>query len=85
LNPGLTVYLRRWVEQGRTGDEATPVALAERCQSGRQWRVRDRLSEAEVRQLVKAFQAGTTKHELAERYGISLSSVKRVLRRQRGA
>jgi hypothetical protein len=83
LNPGLAVYLRRWVGEGRPGDKATPVASAEGGQPGRQWRVRDRLSEADVRELVEAFRTGTTKHELVERYGISLSSVKRVLRRCR--
>jgi hypothetical protein len=42
--------------------------------------VRDRLSDADVRELETRFRAGTAKHVLASEYGISLSSVKRVLR-----
>jgi hypothetical protein len=45
--------------------------------------VRERLSEADLSELVASFQAGTPKQELAARYGISLSSVKRVLRKAR--
>jgi hypothetical protein len=81
LNPGLVVYLRGWVVQGELGDgPPSRSPTNDVVTAGRQWRVRDRLSEAQVRQLVEAFQAGTPKHELAERYGISLSSVKRLLR-----
>jgi len=46
--------------------------------SARQWRVDDRLSEADAEQLVAAFTAGMSKRKLAERYGISESSVKRL-------
>jgi transposase len=45
--------------------------------------VGDRLTEADERQLVAAFHAGTSKRKLAERYDISESSVKRLLRRHR--
>lgn len=41
----------------------------------------DRLSEDDIRQLISAFLGGTPKSKLAECYGISLSSVKRILRR----
>lgn len=45
------------------------------------WRVTDRLTEAERTTLVAEARAGTTtRNELAVRYGISLSSVKRLLR-----
>lgn len=44
-----------------------------------------RLSPDDVRQLVKSFRTGTPKHVLAHCYGISLSTVKRLLRRHRGA
>lgn len=36
----------------------------------RQWRVEDRLSEADMERLITAFTAGTSKRKLAERYGI---------------
>jgi FixJ family two-component response regulator len=48
--------------------------------SHRQWRVGDRLSGADTEQLIAAFRAGTPKRMLAERYGISESSVKRLIR-----
>ncbi|HVI69250.1 MAG TPA: hypothetical protein VM581_02220 [Magnetospirillaceae bacterium] len=47
------------------------------------WALEDRLDEAVVRKLVAQFQAGTPKWKLAEEFGISESSVKRVLRAHR--
>jgi FixJ family two-component response regulator len=52
--------------------------------STRQWRVGDRLGRDDLEQLIAAFTAGTPKREMAERYGISESSVKRLIR-QHGA
>jgi hypothetical protein len=46
-------------------------------------RVCDRLSEADVREIVKRFRAGAPKHKLAAEYGMSLSTMKRLLRRSR--
>lgn len=48
--------------------------------STRRWRMAARLSEADIEQLIAAFTAGTSKRKLAERYGISESSVKRLVR-----
>jgi hypothetical protein len=45
--------------------------------------VGDRLSEADIERLVTAFTVGTSKRGLAERYGISESSVKRLIRAAR--
>lgn len=45
--------------------------------------VRDRLSEADICDIVTRFRAGTPAHRLASEYGISLSSVKRLLRKSR--
>ena len=45
--------------------------------------VRERLSETDLAELVAARRAGTLLSELVERYGISLSSVKRVLWKSR--
>jgi hypothetical protein len=47
-------------------------------------RVRDRLSEVDQERLFADAAAGTSKRDLAERYGISESSVKRLIR-QHGA
>ena len=46
----------------------------------RRWRLVDRLGEQTIRDLLRDSQAGTPKRELAKRYGISVSSVKRILR-----
>lgn len=46
----------------------------------RQVRVRDRLREEDVAELVRRFVAGATREALVAQYGISLSSVKRLLR-----
>jgi DNA invertase Pin-like site-specific DNA recombinase len=47
------------------------------------WRLVDRLGEQIIRDLLRESRTGTTHRALVERYGISLSSVKRVLRRHR--
>jgi len=40
----------------------------------------DRLGEADIEQLIAAFASGTPKRDLADHYGISESSVKRLVR-----
>ena len=55
------------------GSTASPVRA-------RHWRIVDRLREEVVRELRRDSRAGTPQRELAERYGISVSSVKRILR-----
>lgn len=47
-------------------------------------RIRDRLSPEQIAQLVARFEAGTAKLKLAVEYGISESSVKRLLRKASG-
>jgi hypothetical protein len=59
-------------------DEAMPSSPPS---APRRWRLVDRLGEEIIRQLINDGRAGMTKHALAESYGISLSSVKRMLRR----
>ncbi len=44
------------------------------------WRVRDRLSEEDIVKIIGQFRAGTPKHMLADQFGVSLSSVKTLLR-----
>lgn len=62
-----------------------PTSVRSTGRSERQWRVSDRLSQADVRLLVKAFESGTPKWKLAEQHGISESSVKRLLRQYRAS
>jgi DNA invertase Pin-like site-specific DNA recombinase len=44
-------------------------------------RVRDRLTDADIELLIADFLAGTSKRVLADRYEISFSTVKRILRK----
>jgi hypothetical protein len=55
------------------GSTASPVRA-------RHWRIVDRLGEEVARELRRDSRAGTPQRKLAERYGISVSSVKRILR-----
>lgn len=43
-------------------------------------KLKDRLSDEKIDELVTAFQTGVAKHALAERYGINIKSVKKLLR-----
>lgn len=65
------------------GQERRSVSSTGRI--GRKWALQDRLSDDDVRGLAEGFRAGTPKHRLAKQYGISVSSVKRILRLQRAA
>lgn len=57
-----------------------PVSVRSTGRVGRVWALTDRLSDADVQAMIEKFQAGTPKQKLAALYGISLSSVKRLLR-----
>jgi len=74
LGPMIDV-LRR-IEAGDQADE--PGAVKSREYSGRPT---DRLSEADVHKIVDRFRVGVPKHKLAAEYGMSLSTMKRLLRR----
>jgi len=50
-------------------------------QAGRRWRLVDRLGEQIIREILAQRQSGLAKRALADRYIISLSSVKRILKR----
>lgn len=61
-------------------------AEARSVSSGRQprvWRVRDRLDDAGVQRLISGYQGGATARQLAEQFGIGMTSVKRLLRENR--
>jgi hypothetical protein len=49
------------------------------------WRMRDRLSDDELRQIVRDRLAGASQLATAKKYGISESSVKRIMRQHRAA
>jgi DNA-directed RNA polymerase specialized sigma24 family protein len=66
-----------------TTDDAPPSVRSVRSpdRKHRTWALSDRLTEVQIQEIVTAFEAGTAKHKLASVYGISESSVKRLLRR----
>jgi uncharacterized protein (DUF433 family) len=71
--------LRRTAE----GDRTDAPGIQSTGSGGGSASVRDRLSEADVREIVRRFRAGEPKHRLAAEYGMSLSTIKRLLRRHR--
>jgi hypothetical protein len=68
--------------EAQTGE---PAFSLRSTQASSQWRVGNRLSEVDQARLIADFAVGTSKRKLAERYGISESSVKRLIRRRRGS
>lgn len=72
------------VERLRVGDAGEPVWVSVRSAEGPrvQQRVMDRLGEDGLCRLASEFRAGATKRELAERYAMSESTVKRILRKR---
>lgn len=55
-------------------------AAATASRVSRTWRVRDRLMDGDIEQIIAEFLAGTPKRVLAERYAVSFSTVKNILR-----
>jgi len=76
--------LRRTKEASANGVPARSVKTVVRQDGGRR-RLTFRLTDTQLAELVAAFEAGTTRMELAERYGIGRSSVAKVLRTWREA
>lgn len=52
---------------------------------GRVWAMSERLGKDAINEIIRGYEAGVIQVELAERAGISLSSVKRILRRYRAS
>jgi hypothetical protein len=57
--------------------------LLKKNEARQPWQVSDRLSAQDIERLLQAFRAGTPKWQLAEMYGVSLTSVKRLVRQSR--
>lgn len=72
------------VHRLRGGDAGEPVRVSVRSADRPrvQQRVLDRLSESELCRMVAEAHAGTTNRVLAERYAMSESTVKRILRKR---
>jgi len=69
----------------RAQEDGTPSVRSVRSpdRKGHAHGLTERLTEAQVGEIVAAFEAGTLRRQLAERYGISISSVGRLLRQDR--
>jgi hypothetical protein len=78
LGPLIEV-LRRIIQDGDNEDEPGGVKSRE----GGSLRASERLSAADVCNIVDRFRAGVPKHRLATENGVSLSTMKRLLRRHR--
>jgi DNA-directed RNA polymerase specialized sigma24 family protein len=63
-------------------DQEPPDDTSVSGRDGRAWKVSDRLSDELVEAIIERFLAGEAKHALATRYGVSLSSIKRLLRQK---
>lgn len=74
---GRVVKVLGQIERGDPDNEPGVAILA-----GSRPRGLAKLDDGDVRQLVSSFRAGMTKCALAEQYGISESTVKRLLRKQ---
>lgn len=65
----------------RAGQEPDSHAVTVGGRAPGVWRVQDRLTDDDVQRLIHEFLAGTSKRVLAERYAVSFSTVKNILRK----
>ena len=76
--------LRKAVEIVRRQEADEPDAERnEDASRPRQWSMADRLSPEEVQTIINRYRTGTIAKDLAATFGISLSSVRRLLRKHR--
>ena len=76
----LLTHLRRTIEAVTT--MITEDDQPDITPPGQAWRIRNRLSPADLNQLVDSFRQGTTIAELTARYGISRTSIRAILRKR---
>ena len=69
--------------QGSANDTAHAASVHSDHAPRPNWRVKDRLSNDDIETIIAAYQVGASIQELSERYGISWSSVKTLLRQRR--
>jgi DNA invertase Pin-like site-specific DNA recombinase len=75
----LTAARSRVRMRGREDPDSHQITVSGRTSGV--WRVRDRLTDDDVHVLIADFLAGTSKRELADRYKVSFSTVKNILRK----
>jgi len=79
LQERLTQANLRASERGGQSQGDNTLTLSGRAPGS--WRVSDRLTDEGAQKLIAEFLSGTPKHVLADRYTVSLSTVKRILRK----
>jgi len=75
--------VRQLTEAVGTDDTPTRSVKTITHEAGGKRKLSNRLTDDQVRELVAAFEAGTTRMELARRYGIGRTSVTKLLREWR--
>ena len=81
MNPALASYLERdRTSSVRDESRSAPSEAQSYVSIAKQRPARVRLSEADIADIVACFERGTAKHVLASRYGIGLTTVKKLLR-----
>ncbi|MGH4016617.1 MAG: hypothetical protein ACRDSL_22330 [Pseudonocardiaceae bacterium] len=81
-----TIFRRRCGSSPRRSAPRTPPGRSVKTitrEGGGKRKLSNRLTDDQVRELVTAFEAGTTRVELAKRYGIGRTSVAKLLREWR--
>jgi hypothetical protein len=71
----VVVILSKGGPEGDTGAEVAGESVV------RSRRLRDRFSSEDLQSMIALYQSGTTARQVAERFGVSLRSVKRLLHR----
>jgi DNA invertase Pin-like site-specific DNA recombinase len=79
--PDLQERLAEVCRRAREDHDDEDPDMGVRGKTARVWRVRDRLTDDDVQVLAAEFLAGTSKRALAGHYGLSLSTVKNILRK----
>jgi hypothetical protein len=84
MNPALARYLRRCDRTDHATEPEVPEPVAEAghppIQPKQPWRAIDRLGEDQIQSLIESFQSGATVRELTERYPLSRTAIKKLLR-----
>lgn len=80
LNSSLVSYLRRY-EDAHASADTLPASKAT-PQQYQPWSLDRRFSESDIQTIIAEFLSGTPRQVLADRYSVSLSGIKNLLRRR---
>ncbi len=80
LNTSLVAYLHRCADATEQGQVLSAPAVRPSAYTAPKRHLRDRLAADQVEQLLADYRVGVLRRDLAEQYGISISSLARVVR-----